>query len=487
MSQSSENNVDNFEVRQRTEANQEEASISGGMLVFHVTEPANQGSANLVPIAPNVVAPTLVSAPMGPNVAAREEAAYQGIMASLPTFVKKHNSRLRGEQLYLPHIEEKSSDPNLTPDYTFTDEAMLVKACLDYDKEFNPEAIGDPPTWGPAAPHTTTPRAPVVDLESSATVSDQGVVHPDEGGASRSDASFPPSCEQTSAPVAEVLEMAPEEVILPRKGKAATTGPSLPDYDGRYLDLPHTIPPNLEVTSEAPWKAHKFHYHAMKPLVSKKAMNGAHVLGRRADHLARANNQSFYQVDILKKKMADKNLLLKKEEELTSKGSELEGISKTVSELDTRIKDLLTELEREKAALVEAQKSWVVKKADLQKTWADKKTEMQARYEKLERANIGDIMRMTEAFKKEKETTLASVAAEAKVDRVRSCKKILRDFMGSPNYEDKVGCECVAYLSHLVTHCLSVDAPHPHANEGEAKELGEEEPELPGESRSPPA
>ncbi|GAA0154549.1 hypothetical protein LIER_12496 [Lithospermum erythrorhizon] len=34
MSQSSENNINNFEVRQRTGPNQEEASTSGGMLVL---------------------------------------------------------------------------------------------------------------------------------------------------------------------------------------------------------------------------------------------------------------------------------------------------------------------------------------------------------------------------------------------------------------------------------------------------------------------
>ncbi|GAA0165375.1 hypothetical protein LIER_39968 [Lithospermum erythrorhizon] len=36
---------------------------------------------------------------------------------------------------------------NNLPWYVFTDEAVLVKAGLVYDKEFNPEAHGDPPSW----------------------------------------------------------------------------------------------------------------------------------------------------------------------------------------------------------------------------------------------------------------------------------------------------------------------------------------------------
>ncbi|GAA0163129.1 hypothetical protein LIER_19077 [Lithospermum erythrorhizon] len=185
--------------------------------------------------------------------------------------------------------------------------------------------------------------------------------------------------------------------------------------------------------------------------------------------------------------MVDKNTILKRQEEdLTTKGSELEGLAKTVS--------------------------WVAEKADLQKTRADEKTEMQARYEELERANAGDIMRMTEAFNKEKEIAFASAAAEAMVARVESCKKTLRDFLRSPNYEAKVGCECAAYLTHLVTHCndklpklvtlfasekhihpvwfegLFVDAPPPPVNENEAANAeeevdGEEDVALPGESR----
>ncbi|GAA0186845.1 hypothetical protein LIER_34133 [Lithospermum erythrorhizon] len=139
MSQTSENNIENFEVCSLVGENQEEASISGGMLVLQVTGPANPGSANPVPIVQGVGAANPVSSPPDPNEATRAEAAYQCIIASLPTFVKKSTPHyitddqldgfttyfsipydkldthipFPGEQLFRFCIEEGSSDPDL--------------------------------------------------------------------------------------------------------------------------------------------------------------------------------------------------------------------------------------------------------------------------------------------------------------------------------------------------------------------------------------
>ncbi|GAA0169920.1 hypothetical protein LIER_24298 [Lithospermum erythrorhizon] len=116
MSQSS-TNIENLEVRPRIGATQEEASTSGGMLILQAT---------------------------GPNEAKRAETVYQGIMAYLPTFIKKsippnltddeldgitsyfsipHDKvdtrlALRGDQLYLPLIENNFAVHDLTPGYT---------------------------------------------------------------------------------------------------------------------------------------------------------------------------------------------------------------------------------------------------------------------------------------------------------------------------------------------------------------------------------
>ncbi|GAA0153202.1 hypothetical protein LIER_11500 [Lithospermum erythrorhizon] len=72
--------------------------------------------------------------------------------------------------------------------------------------------------------------------------------------------------------------------------------------------------PNLKVDNGAPWNARKFHFHPVKPLLSKKvvaqytplrdpyvafaqsakhmteALNGSYVLERRADRLSRASH-----------------------------------------------------------------------------------------------------------------------------------------------------------------------------------------------------
>ncbi|GAA0143361.1 hypothetical protein LIER_04061 [Lithospermum erythrorhizon] len=138
MSQCSENHVDEFVARPHEKENEGEVSISGGMLVIRVEGPANQTLLALL-----VETPTPI--PQNPDEeVARAEMAYQGMMASLPTFVKnstppnlsddqldgitsyfsipitKVDTRLAlpGEQLYLPRIEEDSEDPDMMFGYT---------------------------------------------------------------------------------------------------------------------------------------------------------------------------------------------------------------------------------------------------------------------------------------------------------------------------------------------------------------------------------
>ncbi|GAA0170853.1 hypothetical protein LIER_41035 [Lithospermum erythrorhizon] len=188
-------------------------------------------------------------------------------------------------------------------------------------------------------------------------------------------------------------------------GKKIVVGPSYPTYDGRYLELPYTIPPNLEVRGETSWNARKFHNHAMKPLLSKKvatqctslkdsfaafpqsakhiteSVNKAYVLARRADHLARVNNNVCHQVDILKKRMTTKNSLIEDgDEELSTKKLKVEELSKVVEERDRKVESMLKELDKEKAT--EAKKAWAAEKQD-----------MEARYEELQRVNDSEIIK----------------------------------------------------------------------------------------------
>ncbi|GAA0139653.1 hypothetical protein LIER_01154 [Lithospermum erythrorhizon] len=145
--------------------------------------------------------------------------------------------------------------------------------------------------------------------------------------------SFPIPSKRPLSPVVEVQEVIPKEVVRQEEGQANMVGPSYPVYDGRYLELPYTITPNLEVSGETSWTARKLHYHAIKPLLSKKAVNGTFVLASRAALLARESNNAHRQVDILKKRVATKNLLIKdKDKELSTKKLELEELSNMVKE-----------------------------------------------------------------------------------------------------------------------------------------------------------
>ncbi|GAA0160142.1 hypothetical protein LIER_38982 [Lithospermum erythrorhizon] len=86
MSQSSENQADNFVLCPRGEADQDEDSISGGMPLIQIGGPLNQ--ITLQQPEPENPTPPRVTVEGAIEEAARTENPYQGIMASLPTFLK---------------------------------------------------------------------------------------------------------------------------------------------------------------------------------------------------------------------------------------------------------------------------------------------------------------------------------------------------------------------------------------------------------------
>ncbi|GAA0183293.1 hypothetical protein LIER_30729 [Lithospermum erythrorhizon] len=264
---------------------------------------------------------------------------------------------------------------------TFALKKKATKVLARDSEEDTTPSLGGESQVGPVAPQATTPQALVVDLESSAT------------------------------------------------GKAAVAGSSLPDYDGRYLNLPYTIPPNLEVTGEPPWKAHKFHYHTMKPLLLRRW---------------RPSIRTWWTLMLSSLNLP--NILLRlRMEPMSSPGELIIWLALTTK-----------------------------------------------------RTSVGDILKTTEVLQKEKEIALASAAAQAKVARVEYARKNIRDFLRSWNYATKVGHQCEAYLTHVITHhtmnlleLVSIFvAEHDSWRGGEDVELpgnSEEDVELPGESRAPPA
>ncbi|GAA0153499.1 hypothetical protein LIER_11722 [Lithospermum erythrorhizon] len=61
---------------------------------------------------------------------------------------------------------------NMLPWNAFMDKAALVKAGLVYDKDFNPEAPGDPSSWEEIISYTDTEKAPA-DVDFDDMVSDR--------------------------------------------------------------------------------------------------------------------------------------------------------------------------------------------------------------------------------------------------------------------------------------------------------------------------
>ncbi|GAA0140976.1 hypothetical protein LIER_02224 [Lithospermum erythrorhizon] len=453
MSESS-SNVEAFVVRPSTE-DHEEASISEGMPVLQAT------GSSAEPIIPAVKTTISPPTPTNPTEAERAEAIYQDIMASLPTFVKKsippnltddqldgittyfsipHDRvdtrlTLRTEQLYLPHIVNDSSDPDLTlgctsvyaeafsygmrlrfplfvnnllisinrapgqlapieslisviirssssregvcllvflvsggevkdlptetledikvvnrmksilpqgenklPWYVFRDEAMLVKAeeivsyvnidraptVVDFD-----DLVSDRPTLFPRVAITTKtkPRTSMVPESFSpvllATDSHPPTPVDNSSGGVRFSTTVPdyeghnlfPTDISNLPPSSTERSRGTTEALRQRKGKAVPADIPVPPYDGRYLAPPYRIP-NLEVTREAPWNTHRFHFHAVKPLLNKKVVarysplkDPYAVLAQSAKHINEERDQkleaALAEVNRLKEESAE--------------------------------------------------------------------------------------------------------------------------------------------------------------------------------------
>ncbi|GAA0157946.1 hypothetical protein LIER_15099 [Lithospermum erythrorhizon] len=310
-----------------------------------------------------------------------------------------------------------------------------------------------------------------------------------------SDILFSSPNERVPPPSIDAAASIPEEMTCQRKGKATAAGPSLPSYDGRYLDLLYALN-NLRVDEESPWNTRRFHFHAVKPLLSKKvaarytplrdphaafaqsvkhmneALNDSYVLARRADSLACENHALSKQAEVLRKVISTKNKLLEGAKiDLSFERPEREKLSKATKERDQGSESALAKLKKMK---------------DAEKSWNNEKAKMKKRL-RLPRLRRFVLNLLIGAF---------------------------QDFVSNPDYEAKVGGECAAYLAHLTIHCkhripelvslfaseqlsnptwfegLSLDLPSPPANESEVADVveggnGEEDVEPLAESRPP--
>ncbi|GAA0150405.1 hypothetical protein LIER_09354 [Lithospermum erythrorhizon] len=143
MSQSSEKQMGDYELRPRDNPNHTECSRAGEMSLRPFVEPTAQEPA---PATTHIPVPCVSRGSIQsstPAAAETVEMAYQGVMASLPAFLKKslpsqitldqldgfstyfsipfdkvHTCLpLPGNQVILPRIEADSTDPDLTPSY----------------------------------------------------------------------------------------------------------------------------------------------------------------------------------------------------------------------------------------------------------------------------------------------------------------------------------------------------------------------------------
>ncbi|GAA0166952.1 hypothetical protein LIER_21995 [Lithospermum erythrorhizon] len=82
-----------------------------------------------------------------------------------------------------------------------------------------------------------------------------------------------------------------------------------------------------------------------------EASNGTFILARRADRLAYANHTATQKIEVLKKVISTKNLLLAGVKgELYAKKTKCEGLCMTLDERNQKVDSVLEELRKEKDA-----------------------------------------------------------------------------------------------------------------------------------------
>ncbi|GAA0142752.1 hypothetical protein LIER_03580 [Lithospermum erythrorhizon] len=361
----SSSNVDAFVVRPRTERRFSYVNVDHALAVVDFDD--------MVSDRPNLFPRVVIAAKTKPRASMIPESSCTTPMAGDPT------------------PQATTNPPTNIPDV----EEDLVEEVIPSREESH---------MGSMYHHSIQQQTPVVDLDSSTTLSD----YHEECDFLPNDTSIPPLVSNQRPLHTTEAPPAVEEPLHQKEGKAIVAV-QVPSYDGRYPVPPYRLP-NLEVTREATWNTRRFHFHAAKTLLNKKvaaryaplkdpfavfaqtakhinkALNGAYVLAKRTDRLT-------HEYRVLRKRL--------------------------------RLKEASAEAE---------------------------KAQMQARYRDLEMSSAGDLERTTRVLQKEKEVALASAAAEAKAARADYARRTVHDFLHNPIYQKKVGRECASYLTHVFTH-----------------------------------
>ncbi|GAA0153498.1 hypothetical protein LIER_11721 [Lithospermum erythrorhizon] len=206
---------------------------------------------------------------------------------------------------------------------------------------------------GPVPQPSICPQAPVVELDSSTTISD----HHEERDSLPVDTNIPPHASMTES------QMRPRSLLLLLKSQFARERERLLQRRSMFL---HMMDDTWRSLLLPPWNTRRFHFHAVKPLLNKKVVARYAPLkdpfiafAQSAKHMNETLNDTYVLA-----KLADR--LTHENHNVTKKlRAECERLSKAAEKSDQKLEATLAEVKRVKDASIEAEKSWVAEKVNM--------------------------------------------------------------------------------------------------------------------------
>ncbi|GAA0182964.1 hypothetical protein LIER_30468 [Lithospermum erythrorhizon] len=480
------------------------------MPIIQATGPLVEENQNRDPTVQGVGSSNVNPAPVDPHSAERVEAAFQGIMSSLITFVNKSlplnltEDQLDGITTYFSirhdkiisytNVDDGPADVDF--DDMVSDRPTLFTRVAITSKtkpmaSMVPESSSIPPSATSATPPTTLPPTSILYANVPSMLKRLAREPPTSGSQpvkrikvltyTKKAPRVPLQDFVEEVPVVELdscttisdhrdeRDLSTENPILPldtneqlvnATEKPPTINEELPrQREGKAVAIEVTVPPydgkylmppyrlpNLEVTREAPRNTRR--YVPLKDPFACSLFLFLYINEalNGAYVLAKRTDRLTHQTRNVEKKIE----VLRKV--IATKHKIFAGAKKDLL-LEREEREKLSEAAEErdqklKATLAELKR---VKEESVvaERNWVVEKTNLQKRYRELEMSSARDLKRTTEVLQKEKETALASAVAKAKVARSEYAQKTVQAFLRINTYTRKVGRECAAYLTHL--------------------------------------
>ncbi|GAA0158682.1 hypothetical protein LIER_15640 [Lithospermum erythrorhizon] len=406
----------------------------------------------------------------------------QGEAKDLPTKTTDDIVVVTRMQSLLPQDDNKLS-------WYFTDEAILVKAGLVYDKEFNPKAPSDPPSWSVdfndmvsdwptlfprvAITSKTKPRASMIPASSSTTPLASGPSPP-------APANPPTTTNSPSIPLAKIPSMlkrlarepppsgsqpikqlkvsAPKKKVPQAPPRDSTEEVILLREESRVDPLSqHSIPQQTSIVDLDSSTTLSDH-HEERDFLSNDTSISPPLSNQRPLDTAEAPPTVEESHRQRERKVIVAVQVPPYDDRYTPPKDPYEGFSHTA--------EYMNEVEVLRKVIATTNKLFDGAKKDMlaeREEHAKLSEALEERDQKMEAA-LADVKRLKEAsveavkgwvvekaLQKEKEVALASAAAETKLARV-DYQRTINDFLRSPTHSKKVGRECATYLTHVLSH-----------------------------------